>query len=399
MLRFVAPAGAPVEISEIIRSAGAAIFNTRGGKELFQPLGARLKVRHVFGVSSGRSALALILRSLVRLSPERRVVAFPAYTCFTVPAAVVHAQLKIHPVEIDPATLDCDPGGLEKVPSDGLLCLVSSNLFGLTNDGARLGAAARARGAFFIDDAAQALGASRHGSLAGMMGDVGFYSFGRGKALAAVEGALIVTNSDNIAAVIREKMSGLPAGSIFHSAWLFLQMLVYSVFLSPRLYWLPNSLPFLKLGSTEFEPGFPDLRMPALVRELLLRLMDKLDEFNRIRRENAFALAGALERNSSFTIPRPPADCLPNYIRFPLIARDEATRDHAIRELHAAGIGASPFYPGAVCDIEGIGPHMAVRDFHRPKAEDLSRRLLTIPTHPYVQTRDLHTVAKVLGRF
>jgi dTDP-4-amino-4,6-dideoxygalactose transaminase len=112
MLRFVAPAGAPVEISQIIRSAGAAIFNHCQEEELLQPLATRLGARHVFGVSSGRAALALILRSLSRLKPDRRVVALPAYTCFTVPAAVVHAQLKIHPVEIDPATLDCDPGGL-----------------------------------------------------------------------------------------------------------------------------------------------------------------------------------------------------------------------------------------------------------------------------------------------
>jgi len=398
MLRFVAPAGAPVEISQIIRSAGAAIFNGRQSEEILQPVAAFLKARHMFGVCSGRAALALILRSLHRLRPENRVVAIPAYTCFTVPAAVVRTQLSIYPVEIEGETLDCDREALERLPGDRLLCVVSSNLFGLPNDGARFRAAARARGAFFIDDAAQALGASRNGSPAGLLGDVGFYSFGRGKALAAVEGALIVTNSDDIAAGIRKEVCGLPSGSIFHSAWLLFQMLVYSVFLSPRLYWLPNSLPFLKLGLTEYDPGFPDFRMPGLVRELLLRLMEKLEEFNRIRRQNAFALAGAVERNASFTIPLPPADCLPNYIRFPLIARDEATRDHAVRELRAAGIGASQFYPSAICDIAGIGPHMAVRDFHRPKAEDLGRRLLTLPTHPYVQPGDLQTMIAILRR-
>jgi dTDP-4-amino-4,6-dideoxygalactose transaminase len=398
MLRFVAPAGAPVEVSQIVRSAGAAIFNHREEEELLQPLATRLSARHVFGVSSGRAALALILRSLSRLKPDRRVVALPAYTCFTVPAAVVHSQLKVYPIEIDPASLDCDPGGLEKVPGDGLLCLVSSNLFGLVNDGARLRAAAQAKGAFFIDDAAQALGASRKGRPAGMLGDVGFYSFGRGKALATLEGALIVTDSDDIAAAIRAEAQKLPSGSVFHSASLLFQMLVYAVFLRPRLYWLPNSLPFLKLGSTEFDPTFPDFRMPALVRELLLRLMDRLEEFNRIRRENASVLAQALECNPSFTLPRPAEGCLPNYVRFPLIARDEATRDRAVRELRAAGIGASPFYPGAICDIEGIGAHMATGDYHCPKAEDLSRRLLTIPTHLYVRERDLHAVTEILGR-
>jgi perosamine synthetase len=232
-----------------------------------------------------------------------------------------------------------------------------------------------------------------------MMGDVGFYSFGRGKALPAMEGALIVTDSDEIAAVLREEVGRLPSGSVFHPFWLLFQMLVYSVFLHPRLYWFPNSLPFLKLGSTEFDPGFPSFRMPALVRELLVRSLGRLEEFNRLRRENAALLAEALQGSPQFTVPRPGPDCQPNYVRFPVIAKDEATRDRTVGLLRAAGIGASPFYPSAICDIEGIGRHMAIGNFHRPKAEDLSRRLLTIPTHPYVQRRDLHTVTKVLGRF
>jgi perosamine synthetase len=396
MLRFIAPAGAPVEISEIIRAAGATIFGHRESDEFLQALAARLNARHAFAVVSGRSALALILRSLSRLSPLRRVAALPAYTCFTVAAAVVRAQLSIYPVDIDPETLDYNFENLDRLPSDRLLCLVSSNLFGLANDGAHLRAAARARGAFFVDDAAQAMGASRNGSLAGMMGDVGFYSFGRGKALAAVEGALIVTNSDEIAAAIREEIKKLPFSSVFHSTWLLFQILVYSVFLNPRLYWFPNSLPFLNLGVTEFDPGFPELRMPALVQELLPRLMNKLEELNRIRRENATTLAEALRGSRRFTIPQPGSDCQPSYVRFPVIAQDEATRDQTVGRLRSAGIGASAFYPSAICDIPGIDRYMATADFHCPRAEDLSRRLLTLPIHPFVREGDLRRMIAVL---
>jgi dTDP-4-amino-4,6-dideoxygalactose transaminase len=398
MLSFVAPAGAPVAISEIMRSAAAATFGRGERDGNLQILAERLKVGHAFGAASGRSALAVILRSLSRLRPDRRTVALPAYTCFTVPAAVVRAGLRILPVEIDPVTLDFNFEGLNRLPGESLLCIVSSNLFGLANNAPCIHAAARARGAFFIDDAAQALGATLHGFPAGTLGDVGFYSFGRGKALTAVEGALIVTNSDEIAAAIREEAEKLPSGSMFHSAKLLFQMLVYSAFLRPRLYWVPNALPFLKLGSTEFDPAFPEFRMPALVQGLLPRLMDKLDEFNRIRRQNALALTKALEGNATFAVPKPRADCLPNYIRFPLIARDNAARDRTVRELRARGIGASPFYPSAVCDIEGIAPHMAVRDFHRPKAEEVSRRLLTLPTHPYVTKGDLETMVNTLRK-
>ena len=61
-----------------------------------------------------------------------------------------------------------------------------------------------------------------------------------------------------------------------------------------------------------------------------------------------------------------------------------------------AGIGASPFYPSAICDLPGIGKHMKSGSAHFSKAEDLSRRLLTVPTHPYVRRRDLETVVKIV---
>ncbi len=396
MLKFVPPAGAPVKISEVLEAAVAALSSHPDEQCRLQLPAARWNVRHAFGVASGRCALALILRSLSRLRPERRVAALPAYTCFTVPAAVVRAQLRVHAVEVDPLTLDYRLEDLDNLPGEGLLCIVSSNLFGLTNDGACLRAAARTREAFFVDDAAQAMGASRNGTPAGLMGDVGFYSFGRGKALPAIEGALIVTNSDDIAAAIHSEAQRLPSRSVIHSAWLLIQLLVYSVFLHPRLYWFPNSLPFLKLGVTEFDPGFAEFRMPALVREFVLHLANKLEELNRVRRKNAATLEGALQRCPGFTIPRPGTDCQPNYVRFPVIAQDEATRDLAVRRLRKAGFGASGFYPHAVCDIPGIERYMATSDFHCPRAEDLSRRLLTLPTHPLVRQDDLHRMIDVL---
>jgi dTDP-4-amino-4,6-dideoxygalactose transaminase len=231
-----------------------------------------------------------------------------------------------------------------------------------------------------------------------MMGNVGFYSFGRGKSLAAMEGALIITNSDDIAAAIREETQMLPSTSMIHSAWLLSQMLIYSVFLRPRLYWLPNKLPFLNLGATEFEPEFPEFRMPALIEKLLIRTHVRLQEFNAIRRRNAAALREGLKGNPFFAVPSPSPDCVPNYIRFPLVARDESTRDRAVQALQAAGIGATPFYPSALCDIEGIERHMATADFHRPCAEALSRRLFTLPTHPFVLEGDLHRMIAILNQ-
>src|ERR1700737_2726724 len=108
MMRFVPPAGVPLNMSQILRALKTALPSNGQAEEYLMPVAASLRVKYVFGVSSGRPALWLILRSLQRLHPERDVVALPAYTCFSVPASVVRAGLRILPVEIDPHTLAFD---------------------------------------------------------------------------------------------------------------------------------------------------------------------------------------------------------------------------------------------------------------------------------------------------
>jgi perosamine synthetase len=396
MLRFVPPAGAPLKITQILRAL-KTVFPANGRLEECLPLCAtRLNVQYVFGVSSGRAALWLILKCLQHLRPERDVVALPAYTCFSVGASVVRAGLKIHPVEVDPETLDFDLPQLDALPDKRLLCIITSNLFGFVNDLPRIRQAAQAKGAFVVDDAAQALGAMRSGQFAGTLGDVGLYSLGRGKAVAAIEGGLIVTDSEEIARIMQEEAKRLHAPSLVHGAWLLLEMLAYSLLLRPRLYWIPNSLPFLRLGVTEFNPKFPTDELHSLCKALLPRLLDGLQEVNEIRRANARAIVKALAGHPDFDFPRPAPNTHPTFVRLPVVARDNVTRQRAVSQLCTAGIGASSFYPNAICDIAGIEPHMAARDFHRKHAELLSQRLLTLPMNPLVVPEDLQRMVGVL---
>ena len=256
MLRFVPPAGAPLKMTHILSALRVAVRSNGSAEEYLTSVREHLQVKYVFGVSSGRAALWLILRSLQRLRPERDVVAVPAYTCFSVAAAVVRAGLKIYPIEIDPHTLDFDFSQLDAVPHEKLLCIIPSNLFGLLNDLPRIRQAAQAKGAFVLDDAAQALGATRNGHFAGTEGDVGLYSLGRGKAVTTIEGGLIVTNSEEIAHLVEQEVENLHTPSWVHGVGLLSKMLIYSALLKPRLYWIPNSVPFLRLGATEFNPAF-----------------------------------------------------------------------------------------------------------------------------------------------
>src|SRR5262245_47058706 len=79
----------------------------RGGRPveaLEREIGGHFGVPHVALVSSGTAALVVALRSLKRLAPKRTEVVVPAYTCFSVPAAVVRAGLVPVPCDINPST-------------------------------------------------------------------------------------------------------------------------------------------------------------------------------------------------------------------------------------------------------------------------------------------------------
>jgi perosamine synthetase len=396
MPRFIPPAGAPIRFSQILRALRISIGAQSGKGNGLAQMKNWLGVRYIFGISSGRAGLWLVLKALHKLRPERSVVVLPAYTCFTVAAAIVRAGLKLYPIDINPETLDFEFAELSKVPREELLCILTSNLFGLVNDLSRTCEVARSIGVFVVDDAAQALGATRNGYSAGTSADVGFYSLGRGKAITTIEGGVIVTNCLEIASAIQAEVVGLSATSSVHTVSLFIQMLGFSALLDPRLYWIPNSLPYLKLGMTEFDPNFRAARASFLLDALLWQVFEGIGDVGQVRRENAAVLAEAFATDQNFSTPRPAPNSRPSYIRFPLVARDESLRDRALARLREAGIGASAFYPSAICDIPAISKHMALNDFHRPKAEDLSRKILTLPTHHFVRPKDLKRMIEIL---
>jgi perosamine synthetase len=395
MPRFLAPAGAPVPWSRVLE----AVLRDGGSEDGLQAFAARFNVRYVWGMSSGRAALCTVLKAMHRLRPQRDIVAVPAYTCFSVPAAIARAGLKVLPVEIDPETLDFDFTRLEVVPGERLLAILDSNLFGYANDAERIARVAKTAGAFFIDDAAQALGATRDSQFAGTRGDAGLYSLGRGKALPVAHGGILVSNSGEIAEALRLELEAVDGAGPLRSARIVLEVLATSALLMPRLYWIPNAIPFLKLGITEFDPGFEIAGLSQTSRALAGSLLEGLADLNATRVRNATMIAEAMGRNSAFCPIEPAPGSRPIYLRLPLLAEDGRRRDMAWKKLRDARIGASGAYPTAICDIPGLQPSLAEGWTHCARAESAAARLLTLPTHAFVQESDISRMVEILDEY
>jgi perosamine synthetase len=347
------------------------------------------EIRKYFGVpyaclvSSGTAALTLALIALRDLS-ERTDVIIPAFTCYSVPAAVLTAGL--HPVlcDVEPATFDFDHARLEQMLTDETLCVVAHHLFGVPSDIERLRAMCHSRGIFLLEDAAQAMGIEVEGGYLGTRADVGIFSLGRGKNVTSSSGGVIVARRDAIAQALDRRCSCLEHPSRFHVLAELVRLVVMAAFIRPNLYWLPASLPFLRLGETIFPRNVVLQRLSGMQAGLLHFWRERLAQSNHIRSENASDFSRRLSLS-------PPRGHRHPYLRLPVLAATPASRKRIFDMSRRQGLGMSVAYPATIDQVPQLTGYFDAGRF--PGAVKLSEQLLTIPTHHWVEERDRMAIA------
>ena len=396
--RYVAPAGAPIGLADLVHWATLGVSGDDVLDRFRQTVSDRFAVRHSVLTSSGRAGLTLVLRALQRLAPaDRDEVILPSYTCFSVAAAIVKAGLRPRIVDISPDTLDYAQDELANTDFARVLAIVATSLYGIPSDLPAIESMARRHGVFLIDDAAQAMGASVGGRLCGTWGDAGIFSFDKGKNVSAIKGGVVLTNSDEIASALRKEMAGLRSPGIAQSTGGVLTALSSFVFLHSRLYWIPNRIPQLGLGTTKYSTDFP-LEFPSrTLVALALVMIDHLEEFTRTRRANAAALLGRLRDVRGIRTITPPPSSVPVYVRLPILLADENARRRALAALNAAGVGGSGSYPTSIADIVDLRGVRTGSSCDRG-GRQVAQRILTIPTHAFVTAADVGRMISAIAK-
>jgi dTDP-4-amino-4,6-dideoxygalactose transaminase len=171
---------------------GPAVEKFEG--EIARYIGAR----HAIGVSSGSDALLLSLMAL-NVGEGDEVITTP-FTFFATASCV--ARLKARPVfaDIRPDTYNIDVEAIRKAITKRTRAIIPVDLYGQVADMEEIAALGEKHGIPVIEDACQAIGAKRHGKMAGTFGRVGCFSFYPSKNLGACgEGGLITTDDDDLA--------------------------------------------------------------------------------------------------------------------------------------------------------------------------------------------------------
>ena len=384
-MAFIAPAGTRMRARDLVRGWSRVLATDGATTALTSSLAAATGADHVWPMSSGRAAMSVALRAMRSAcpDPERDEVVIPAYTCYSVPASVQRAGLRPRLCDVDPATLAMCPDALSRLDFSRVLAVVSSNLYGIPNPLPAYEDIARERGVLMLDDAAQAIGARIQGRPAGSFGDVGLYSFDKGKIICTIQGGALVARDGPLATAIEAAYAGVPRCPARESAANAVKLVVYVACLSPLPYGLIRRLPFLGLGRTDYHTPSPETRLGALQSGIAAELMARVEVLNAERRAVAADLSEQLGGIPGLQLPAVPPDAEPVYARFPVRMLDPRLRSGFVDALQAAGIGATVSYPSALPDVPEVRASLRSTDGQFPGARDLARQIITLPTHGY----------------
>ncbi len=396
--RTLPPAAAPLTLPDLINGIIGILQPQKAIDHFKQSLLKKFKVKHVFLLSSGKAALTVSLKAIAQTFPDKREVIVPAFNCYSVPSAIVKAGLTVVPCEVDLDTLQLNKEHLLQLleNSNSILTIIPTHLFGLPADLENLKKMLQKAGHTIpiIEDAAQAMGSSYNGKYLGTNGDIGIFSLGRGKALSAGEGGIIITNSDSLANTISTICSTIPTYSSLQIFKLLLQTLILSMMIHPNLFWIPKMLPFLKLGETLFDTNFPIQLLSGFQAGLAKNWNTKLMHQAQLRAANIQLLSMHLTGNNALSL------FTTNYvesslscIRYPILFANKEMRDMVLMKSEKMGFGITPTYPDAISNIPQIG----IQKDKCPNAELLAMQLLTLPCHPLVTNRDILKIFNLLN--
>ncbi len=394
MFYSLPPVGSKVFLREILSTAGSVLFGSKAEPAFAEALKKYFETGHCFLLNSGRAALTLVLQAL-KEGDVRGEVIIPSYTCFSVPAAVVRAGLKVSICDIRLKTLDFDYEQLESCITDKTLAIIPCHLYGLLSDVGRVKDLAKSKKVWVIEDAAQAMGAKLNGRHAGTIGDVGLFSLGRGKSVTTQGGGVILTNDGGLAKRILSRVEAYPVSS--KPGMLALaQALSHAMFIHPRLYWFPESIPNFNLGGTVYDPQFTLDRYSAIQANQGLRVLSRLQTENTERLRKAAHYRRHLKGADGLVIPRPLNGSEPIYIRFPIFLKSREEKEKALQDLRTKGLGVHYSYPASIGDISDLQAYFGGH-VHCERGRIAAAKILTLPTHYLVEDRHMCAIEQYLN--
>lgn len=346
--------------------------------------------------ASGTAALAAAIIAVITASINQKgksapEVILPAYACPDLVSAVCFAGATPVLVDIELERPWFDLFLLSAAITENTVALVGVNLFGVSERWQQLRELVMQSDIVLIEDSAQYFPAADEEQ--NWQGDLVVLSFGRGKPVGLLGGGAVFANRPELFNLLPEaKVRPLSRWQDFLYK---VKVRLYNAMISPRMYWLPQALPFLHLGETRYHSllaveSMDQQRMNLLASNINCYKMD-------IKARSNYEKVSLMIESVAGIIDLPRVCRIKNYrrlLRYPLLLPANK-RDQVYQKLQQAGLGASVMYPASLPGIKGINEVLFDSKKYE-NAEMFASRILTLPLHAQVSNKDIQKMKTIL---
>lgn len=385
MWRMGVPVATPVSARDLIAGT-LSIFDVKNHVEEFERQLSKWGAGSVCVlVNSARTALYVALSVIKHGSPRTEVI-IPAFTCPSVARAVLKAGLSPVLCDVTFRGFGLDPEALARVAGSNTLAVVTNHLFGFPSDISPVQEIARRVGAVLIEDAAQAFGARSDGRFVGTLGDVGVFSFGMSKVISTIGGGAILFNNEDVQKWLPCALPSLPCPTAWNSVAVVAKMIVLAV-LAP----CHHLGPIIGVWESRFRSkheadDFRTATYGAVQAAVGMRLVRRLEELTEARKRNALYLLTGLSEIRGIRLPELTSKTESVFLRLPVVVEDLVVKAALRARLRSLGVNASEMYERKSSEALRA---LAECPLPCPKAEYFSERMLNLPVHTYMRTRQL----------
>jgi len=323
-------------------------------KEFEDNFAARVGTKHAYAVSNGTAALHCAYLSTLNHGDE---VIAPAFTFIATISTIIYSNAKPVLADIDPDTFLLNPESVKEKITKKTKAIAPVHLFGNSCDMKALTEIAEDYHLRIINDCAQAHGTEYMKKDLGAWPDVSCYSFYPTKTMTTGEGGIVTTDDDELYRLGSLIRSHGDDGRYHH----------------------------VVLGL--------NYRITDILSAIGLNQLAQLDDFLAKRRANAKTLIKGLTSSEAVHPQKITPNTNPSYSYFSVkldLEKLKCSRDDFMKALQAENIDCGVHYPTPLNKQPIIEKLLGSSSY--PVSEDLSKKILSLPMHPYLSKNDLEAI-------
>ncbi len=323
----------------------------------------RVEALHATAVSSGTAGLHLAVH-LAGVGPGDEVITSPFSFVASANCAIYEGATPVF-ADIEPATLNLDPGAVEAAITERTRAVVAVDIFGYPCELDPLQEICERHELVLIEDSCEALGATYKGRPIGSHGHLAVFAFYPNKQMTTGEGGVVVTGSDEEHTLLESLANQGRADS---GGWLEHARLGYNY------------------------------RLSDVAAALGVAQLEKLDLLLSLRSAAAARYAELLEDvPGAESLLADDEDHTRSWFVYPVRLAPEIDREHVIAELERGGIQTSRYLPSIHLQSY-MRERFGFREGMCPVSEEASRRLVSIPFHSGIEAEAQERVIEALAQ-